>query len=297
LENPSEVMISISKALEGLAGPRMCIDSMDAFLARFEDRTARIFAENLTARIRERAERALVTLTAGAHRDALVNYIKGAFDGVIEMRIDESGPEGARRQLRYADVRARHETKWLPFSIFGGGVVGVAVGFTPAVGRIAAEACRRATGLGYKMAWFGLVEEWLRRVVPVADSGFEEGYLTTIDIDLDDPRLSGGPTGTAARTGDVAIVDDTSAAPSFEPWRDEALRRGYRSSAAIPLKVDERIVGILNVYSKDRAGFPEPMIAKLKSIAEEAQASLSGEFAGAPPPAKGGPKSAGGDPR
>ena len=32
------------------------------------------------------------------------------------------------------------------------------------------------------------------------------------------------------------------------PWRDEALKRGYRSSAAFALKAGEHIVGTLNLY-------------------------------------------------
>ena len=88
---------------------------------------------------------------------------------------------------------------------------------------------------------------------------------------MDDPRRSRGPTGTAARTKEVVVVDDIGADPRMDPWRDEALRRGYRSSAAIPIEIREKVTGVLNVYSDKVAAFPGPIIEKLKSIAREAR--------------------------
>ena len=67
--------------------------------------------------------------------------------------------------------------------------------------------CRLVTSItGHRMAWIGLAEEDEAKTVrPVAQSGFEEGYLETLQIRWDDTLLGRGPTGPlsglAARVG------------------------------------------------------------------------------------------------
>jgi hypothetical protein len=276
LGNPAEFMISISKALEGLEGPVACVDSLDPFLARFGDRIGKAFVEGLAARMRWMSDRALLTVTPEAHEAALLAHIQSLFDGVIELRIEESGSGEVRRWIRYRDFKGvYHETRWHPLVITGGGIASVAIDLGPCVQKIWMEACRKAVALGYRMAWFGLAYEDFEEVVPISSAGAEDGYLTAIGIHLDDPRRSRGPTGTAARTKEVVVVDDIGADPRMDPWRDEALRRGYRSSAAIPIEIREKVTGVLNVYSDKVAAFPGPIIEKLKSIAREAREAMA----------------------
>jgi archaellum biogenesis ATPase FlaH len=97
-------MISISKALEGLEGPVACVDSLDPFLARFGDRIGKAFVEGLAARMRWMSDRALLTVTPEAHEAALLAHIQSLFDGVIELRIEESGSGEVRRWIRYRDL-------------------------------------------------------------------------------------------------------------------------------------------------------------------------------------------------
>ena len=37
----------------------------------------------------------------------------------------------------------------------------------------------------------------------------------------------------------------------FEPWREEALKRGYASSIALPLMADDKIFGALTIFEYD----------------------------------------------
>ena len=89
---------------------------------------------------------------------------------------------------------------------------------------------------GMRMAWVGYREESAaRRIRQVAHAGFEDGYLNRVDVSWADVPAGRGPTGVAIRSGKLRSTDDIATHPRFRPWRDEALKRGYRSSLGLPL--------------------------------------------------------------
>lgn len=111
---------------------------------------------------------------------------------------------------------------------------------------------------GYKMAWIGFAEQDdEKNVRPIAQAGFEDGYLETANMSWADDARSRGPTGTAIRTGEYCIVKSTLENGHFAPWQDEVKKRGYASTIAIPLKVNEKTIGALNIYSVRRVAFDE----------------------------------------
>jgi len=132
------------------------------------------------------------------------------------------------------------------------------------------EACRIAVEVGgFRMAWIGLVDEEGVRIVPAAHYGYEEGYLEKIFISSDQRDSEGrGPTGTAARTGAINICRDFATDPRMSPWREEALKRGYRSSGAFPLRIGDRTVGALTLYSSEKDFFSEEEITLFKTLSE-----------------------------
>ncbi len=121
---------------------------------------------------------------------------------------------------------------------------------------------------GYKMAWIGLVEQGTRRVRPVSQAGFENGYLDEIEVTWDDSATGRGPTGSAIKTGEPRVMRDIETAPEFEPWREQALERGYRSSAAFPLRYEGRVLGALNVYSEFPNAFDIQEAGMLQEVAD-----------------------------
>ncbi|MGD8453300.1 MAG: PAS domain S-box protein [Phycisphaerae bacterium] len=116
--------------------------------------------------------------------------------------------------------------------------------------RIAVQHC------GYRLAWVGFAEhDDGRHVRPVAQAGFEDGYLDHADITWADTERGRGPTGTAIRTGRPVVVRDIPGDPAFAPWRAAAVERGYASSAALPLKIDDAVIGALNLYASEPDAF------------------------------------------
>jgi len=134
-----------------------------------------------------------------------------------------------------------------------------------------AEICTIAVDVGgYRMAWIAeAVNDAAKRIVPVAESGFNEGYLQQLAISWADAPNGQGPTGRAIRSGVPALARDIIGDPAFAPWRAAALALGYQSSAALPLRVHGKVVGALNLYSAKADAFADDEVALLANLAGE----------------------------
>jgi PAS domain S-box-containing protein len=130
---------------------------------------------------------------------------------------------------------------------------------------------------GYRLAWVGFVHEnEEKRVRPVAQAGFEEGYLETVKITWDDSLLGKGPTGTAIRTGMPSICKSLLTDSRFAPWRGEAQKRGYASAIALPLTAGGRVFGALNIYAVEPDAFDSEEVSLLKELADELSYAIMG---------------------
>ncbi|MWG34233.1 PAS domain S-box protein [Halomarina oriensis] len=127
---------------------------------------------------------------------------------------------------------------------------------------------RLADSETYRFAWVGDRSGVDGRVVPRASAGVEAGYLDDIDITVDDADTGRGPAGRAVRTREVSVAQRIDADPDFAPWRADALERGYRSSAAVPLVSGETLYGVLNIYADRPNAFDEEERAVLRELGE-----------------------------
>ncbi len=109
---------------------------------------------------------------------------------------------------------------------------------------------------GYRMAWVGYAEHDEKKTVRVvASSGFESGYLEALHVTWADEERGRGPTGTAIRTGMASVCHDVTSDPHFAPWRENAIKRGYRSALVLPLKSGEEVLGTLAIYATETGVF------------------------------------------
>ena len=121
---------------------------------------------------------------------------------------------------------------------------------------------------GYRLAWVGFAEHDADKTVrPVAQRGFEDGYLDTVEITWADTERGRGPTGTAIRTGEPTIVRNIQTDPHYGPWRAEAGKRGYASSIALPLIADGQTFGTLNIYAAEPDAFDKEEVELLSRLA------------------------------
>src|SRR5208283_2632634 len=123
---------------------------------------------------------------------------------------------------------------------------------------------------GYRLAWVGFAEQdEARSVRPVAQAGFEDGYLGTVNITWADTERGRGPTGTAIRTGQPVLARNIPTDPAYGPWRVEAIQRGYASSIALPLLSEGRCFGALMMYAGEPDAFDPKEVELLAELTND----------------------------
>jgi signal transduction histidine kinase len=123
---------------------------------------------------------------------------------------------------------------------------------------------------GYRLAWVGYAEQDEAKTVrPVAQMGYDEGYVDRLDITWDDTERGRGPTGTAIRGGEPSVITNILGDPAFAPWREDAARRGYQSSIALPLVSEGKTLGALNIYASEPDAFDADEVKILLELARD----------------------------
>ena len=129
---------------------------------------------------------------------------------------------------------------------------------------------------GYRLAWIGFaLDDEKKSVQPMAQAGFEDGYLENVDISWAETQRGRGPTGTAIRTGRPTVCKNILKDPKFAPWRGEAVRRGYGSSISLPIRVGGRVVGALNIYATEPDAFDSEELNLLEELANDLSYGLA----------------------
>ncbi|HMV99299.1 MAG TPA: PAS domain S-box protein [Acidobacteriota bacterium] len=122
----------------------------------------------------------------------------------------------------------------------------------------------------YRLAWVGYVQHDEQcSIKPVSYAGVGTDYLETASITWADGPRGRGPSGVAVRTGQPAVCHNFQTDPAVEPWREQALRYGYQSSLALPLKSGAEVFGVVNVYSAQTDIFHADEIALLVELADD----------------------------
>lgn len=135
------------------------------------------------------------------------------------------------------------------------------------------EYCRIAVETGnYLMAWIGVTDREPGMLIrPVAHYGHDDGYLDIVKITWADTENGNGPTGRAIRSGEVQIVNDVATDSDMSPWREEALKRGFNSSVALPFQPDGvgGVKACLTIYAAERNIWLAPELKLLQEIASD----------------------------
>ncbi|HEY6240954.1 MAG TPA: EAL domain-containing protein [Burkholderiales bacterium] len=113
------------------------------------------------------------------------------------------------------------------------------------------EACRIAVRAGgFRLAWIGAVDRQANRLEPVAWEGAGGDYIELMPLGLtEDGRERFGLAGLAIEQRKAMIADDMTKDPRVHLGK-EALARGFRSLAMLPLFVSNEPVGLLALYAE-----------------------------------------------
>jgi light-regulated signal transduction histidine kinase (bacteriophytochrome) len=132
------------------------------------------------------------------------------------------------------------------------------------------QACRIMMEEGdFLFCWIGRVDWEAGLVRAAAQYDPFDDYPQNITISLKDVPEGRGPTGVAVRQGRWDACQDFAADPRMAPWRKEGVARGFRSSAAFPLFVGDRVEGVITLYSGQKDFFNTEKISVLNSLAQD----------------------------
>lgn len=121
----------------------------------------------------------------------------------------------------------------------------------------------------YLFVWVGLYDLKTSKFNFTTYSGIEEGYLSIIKSALKKPEQIKNPAVLSIETGKVFLVKNISSSQIFKPFRDEAVKRGYKSMASFPLIHSKKIIGSLNIYAGTNNCFKSSEIKILKEVAND----------------------------
>ncbi len=124
---------------------------------------------------------------------------------------------------------------------------------------------------GYLLAWVGYVQHDAEKSIKImASADHDEGYVDTMQLTWAEEERGMEPSGRAVRSGSTQLCQDIANDPQYLPWHDEALKRGYVSSIALPLLDGEGTVfGILTVYAGEVQAFTAEEISLLEEMASD----------------------------
>jgi len=137
-------------------------------------------------------------------------------------------------------------------------------------GELLRDVCRVAVEMGgYPLAWVGFVEhDQEKSIRPVAWAGADEGYVEHMQVSWGTGPTGQGPSGRSVRQRKPVAVRDIQTDPRYEPWRVEALRRGYRSCISLPLLDSEGAAfGTIAIYAAEPDAFDAAEKALLTELA------------------------------
>jgi len=123
---------------------------------------------------------------------------------------------------------------------------------------------------GYRLAWVAYKQNDANKSIrPVAQTGYEYGYLESIKLSWGDNEYGQGPAGTAIRLNKATVSRNLQTDPQFLPWREKAIKRGYNSSIGIPISNEVETLGVLSVYSRETDAFDEEEIRLLVELSDQ----------------------------
>lgn len=132
------------------------------------------------------------------------------------------------------------------------------------------DVCKIVVETGkYHFVWIGFVnyenEQW--PIEPVAWHGLGKDYMNKLRLRIASKENYKGPAYLAIMQGKSQIIDNIAKSKHFAPWRNNALKHGYKSAMVIPLIAGNVRIGILFIYSDQLNHFDKEEAKLLKQLA------------------------------
>ncbi|HEY0842036.1 PAS domain S-box protein [Methylotenera sp.] len=127
---------------------------------------------------------------------------------------------------------------------------------------------------GFHMAWIGWHDSKTHQLTPVASWGEHCDYFNNIKIYADHKRAVKRPINLAFSSDEPYICNNMLEDPATQIWCEDLVRLGFRASAAFPIQANDKVSGILSVYTNQSMFFHDKEIALLAEAAGNISFSL-----------------------
>ncbi len=134
--------------------------------------------------------------------------------------------------------------------------------------KLFSEACKIAIkDGGFLMSWIGIIDPISRQIIVVSSAGFTNNYLDGLEIDLNWPDDLTGLAGRCIKSGTYQISNDIEKDPLSIRSASEAFKNNYQSVATFPIRAQDKIIGVINLYSNQKNFFSPEEIRILDEMA------------------------------
>ncbi|MBI1177357.1 PAS domain S-box protein [bacterium] len=123
---------------------------------------------------------------------------------------------------------------------------------------------------GHNMAWVGYVHRGADRTIELAgQAGIPPEVVKDLRLTWSGVKTDCVPSKWAIEHGKVAVCHDFLNDPQVQNWRELAIALGFRSSVALPLRLDGKVACLLAIYSGDPHAFDEQELKLLTELADD----------------------------
>lgn len=97
----------------------------------------------------------------------------------------------------------------------------------------------------------------------------EAAYFDALHLTWAETETGNSAPALAVRSGEPCIGRNLLTDPDLAPWRADALRFGYGSTTAFPLRIDDKIIGALCIAAEEPDAFDEAEVRLLGELADD----------------------------
>jgi diguanylate cyclase (GGDEF)-like protein/PAS domain S-box-containing protein len=133
------------------------------------------------------------------------------------------------------------------------------------------QACRIAVQTaGFDTAWIAMRSSDDSHLVPYAFHGQgEDAFRTQFRPPLSNVESGALLSARVVREGQPECVNDIAAEPQRHAWHQYSPQHSTGAVAALPLRVEERVVGVMGVYTSERLAFDEEILGVFGEMAAD----------------------------
>lgn len=134
---------------------------------------------------------------------------------------------------------------------------------------------------GYRLGWVGYAENDTEKSIRrVAHWGsVVDGYFENVKLTWSDTESGRTPAGRAIRTGKPAVVQNIQRETGPQAWQDDTLRCGCGACLALPLRIDDRVIGVLNICAEETDAFSAEEVGLLSEAAADLSFGIASQRA------------------